>query len=218
MITDESDLFALTETDLMKSRFFQKKVKKEFVAAKNISKLLEGLEDAKRKPLWRILVALSIRHVGPIAAQGISKKFGSIEAIASASVEELAVTDGVGEVIAQSIIEWFSVEWHQEIISKWKKAGVEMVEVIKESSEPQTLTGLVFVVTGTFGNLKRDDIFELIESRGGKRTNAVSANTNYLIAGEAAGSKLAKAEELGVRVLDESEFKTLLAKGPAALG
>jgi DNA ligase (NAD+) len=93
-----------------------------------------------------------------------------------------------------------------------------MVEIVKESSEPQTLTGLVFVVTGTFGNLKRDDIFELLESRGGKRTNAVSANTNYLIAGEAAGSKLAKAEELGVRVLNESEFKTLLAKGPAALG
>jgi DNA ligase (NAD+) len=180
--------------------------------------LLEGLEDAKGKPLWRILVALSIRHVGPIAAQGISKKFGSIEAIASASVEELAVTDGVGEVIAQSIIEWFAVDWHQEIISKWKKAGVKMVEIVKESSEPQTLTGLVFVVTGTFGNLKRDDIFEMIESRGGKRTNAVSANTNYLIAGEAAGSKLAKAEELGVRVLNESEFKTLLAKGPAALG
>jgi len=218
LITDESDLFALTETDLMKSRFFQKKVKKEFVAAKNISKLLEGLEDAKSKPLWRILVALSIRHVGPIAAQGISKKFGSIEAITSASVEELAVTDGVGEVIAQSIIEWFAVDWHQEIISKWKKAGVKMVEIVKESSEPQTLTGLVFVVTGTFGNLKRDDIFEMIESRGGKRTNAVSANTNYLIAGEAAGSKLAKAEELGVRVLNESEFKTLLAKGPAALG
>jgi DNA ligase (NAD+) len=218
LITDESDLFALTEKDLMKSRFFQKKVKKEFVAAKNISKLLEGLEDAKGKPLWRILVALSIRHVGPIAAQGISKKFGSIEAIASASVEELAVTDGVGEVIAQSIIEWFAVDWHQEIISKWKKAGVKMVEIVKESSEPQTLTGLVFVVTGTFGNLKRDDIFEMIESRGGKRTNAVSANTNYLIAGEAAGSKLAKAEELGVRVLNESEFKTLLAKGPAALG
>jgi len=218
LITDESDLFGLTEKDLMKSRFFQKKVKKEFVAAKNIAKLLEGLEDAKTKPLWRILVALSIRHVGPIAAQGISKKFGSIEAIASASMEELAVTEGVGEVIAQSIIEWFSVDWHQEIIAKWKKAGVEMVEVVKESSEPQTLTGLVFVVTGTFGNLKRDDIFELIESRGGKRTNAVSANTNYLIAGEAAGSKLAKAEELGVRVLNESEFKTLLAKGPAALG
>jgi DNA ligase (NAD+) len=218
LITDESDLFALTEKDLMKSRFFQKKVKKEFVAAKNIAKLLEGLEEAKKKPLWRILVALSIRHVGPIAAQGISKKFGSIEAIAAASVEELAVTEGVGEVIAQSIIEWFAVDWHKEIISKWKKAGVEMVEVSKKSSEPQTLSGLVFVVTGTFGDLKRDHIFELLESRGGKRTNAVSANTDYLIAGEAAGSKLAKAEELGVRVLNESEFKTLLAKGPAALG
>ncbi|CAN2242357.1 Lig NAD-dependent DNA ligase (contains BRCT domain type II) [actinobacterium SCGC AAA044-D11] len=218
LITDESDLFALTEEKLLSSRFFQRKVKKEFVAAKSIQKLLDGLELAKEKPLWRILVSLSIRHVGPIAAQSLTKKYQSMDAISQASEEELAITDGVGTVIAQSIIEWFAVDWHQEIISKWKRAGVRMVEVSKETTEPQNLAGLVFVVTGTFGNLKRDQIFELIESRGGKRTNAVSANTNYLIAGEAAGSKLAKAEELGVRVLNESEFKILLASGPEALG
>ncbi len=215
LITDESDLFALTEKDLAKSQFF---LKKDGSLGLNVEKFLKGLDAAKSKPLWRILVSLSIRHVGPIAAQALAKNFGSVSAISKASEIELSNTDGVGEVIAQSIIEWFAVDWHQEIISKWKKAGVKMVEIVKESSEPQTLTGLVFVVTGTFGNLKRDDIFELIESRGGKRTNAVSANTNYLIAGEAAGSKLAKAEELGVRVLNESEFKTLLAKGLAALG
>jgi DNA ligase (NAD+) len=124
----------------------------------------------------------------------------------------------VGDVIAASIVEWFAVDWHQKIIQKWEKAGVVMVDQKKESTEAQTLAGLVFVVTGTFQGLNRDDVFELIESRGGKRTNAVSSNTDYLIAGESAGSKLAKAEELGVRVLNESEFKTLLAKGPAALG
>ena len=218
LIIDESDLFALTEEKLLDSRFFQKKEKMEFVAAKSIQKLLDGLELAKTKPLWRILVSLSIRHVGPIAAQSLSKKFGSMDAISKASEEELAITDGVGAVIAQSVIEWFAVDWHKEVISKWKKAGVMMVDIRKESSQPQNLAGLVFVVTGTFGNLKRDDIFELIEARGGKRTNAVSANTNYLIAGEAAGSKLAKAEEFGVRVLNESEFKILLADGPTALG
>ena len=218
LITDESDLFSLTEKDLLKSRFFQKKVKKEFVAAKNIDKLLSGFTEAKAKPLWRIIVSLSIRHVGPIAAQALAKNFGSMDAIAKASQEELAVIDGVGEVIAASIVEWFAIEWHREIIRKWKKAGVVMVNQVRESTAPQTLTGLVFVVTGTFQGLKRDDIFEQIESHGGKRTNAVSANTNYLIAGEAAGSKLAKAEELGVRILNESEFKTLLAGGPKALG
>ena len=215
LIADESDLFALTEKDLAKSQFF---LKKDGSLGLNVEKFLKGLDAAKSKPLWRILVSLSIRHVGPTAAQALAKNFGSISAISQASEVELSNTDGVGDVIAQSIIEWFAVDWHQEIISKWKKAGVEMVEVSKKSSEPQTLSGLVFVVTGTFGDLKRDHIFELLESRGGKRTNAVSANTDYLIAGEAAGSKLAKAEELGVRVLNESEFKTLLAKGPAALG
>jgi DNA ligase (NAD+) len=218
LITDESDLFALSEKDLMKSRFFQKKLKKELVPAKSIGKLLDGLEVARKKPLWRIIVSLSIRHVGPIAAQALAKNFGSMKAISNASQEELAVIDGVGDVIAASIVEWFAVDWHQKIIQKWEKAGVLMVDQKKESTEEQTLAGLVFVVTGTFQGLNRDDVFELIESRGGKRTNAVSSNTDYLIAGEAAGSKLAKAEELGVRVLNESEFKTLLAKGPQALG
>jgi DNA ligase (NAD+) len=218
LITDESDLFALTEKDLMKSRFFQKKLKKELVPAKSIGKLLDGLEVARKKPLWRIIVSLSIRHVGPIAAQALAKNFGSMKAISNASQEELAVIDGVGDVIAASIVEWFAIDWHQKIIQKWEKAGVVMVDQKKELTEEQTLAGLVFVVTGTFQGLNRDDVFELIESRGGKRTNAVSSNTDYLIAGEAAGSKLAKAEELGVRVLNESEFKTLLAKGPQALG
>ena len=210
LITDESDLFALTETDLMKSRFFQKKVKKEFVAAKNISKLLEGLEDAKSKPLWRILVALSIRHVGPIAAQGISKKFGSIEAITSASVEELAVTDGVGEVIAQSVVEWFEIDWHRNIIASWTKAGVAMVNE-KSAEMPQTLAGLTFVVTGGLNQFTRDSIAETITAHGGKPSSSVSKKTDYVLVGSDPGSKLAKAQELGVAIIDEARFLELLA-------
>ncbi len=215
LIVDESDLFGLTEKDLAKSQFF---LKKDGSLGLNVEKFLKGLDGAKAKPLWRILVSLSIRHVGPSAAQALAKNFGSIAAISEASEIELSETDGVGAVIAQSIIEWFSIDWHQEIISKWQKAGVQLVEVAKESSEPQTLVGLTLVVTGSLEDFTRDGVSEVIALHGGKSSSSVSKKTDYLVAGEAAGSKLAKAEELGVRVLNESEFKILLASGPKALG
>ena len=215
LIIDESDLFALTEKDLAKSQFF---LKKDGSLGLNVEKFLKGLEAAKAKPLWRILVSLSIRHVGPTAAQALAKSFGSISAIAAASESELSETDGVGEVIAKSIIEWFAIHWHQEIISKWEKAGVQLVEVARESTEPQTLTGLTLVVTGSLEDFTRDGVSEVIALHGGKTSASVSKKTDYVIAGEAAGSKLAKAEEFGVRVLNESEFKILLADGPTALG
>ncbi len=215
LIIDESDLFALTEKDLAKSQFF---LKKDGSPGLNVEKFLRGLEAAKVKPLWRILVSLSIRHVGPTAAQALAKSFGSISAIAAAGESELSATDGVGEVIAKSIIEWFAVDWHQEIISKWEKAGVQLVEVTRESTEPQTLTGLTLVVTGSLEDFTRDGVSQVIALHGGKTSASVSKKTDYVIAGEAAGSKLAKAEEFGVRVLNESEFKILLADGPTALG
>jgi DNA ligase (NAD+) len=215
LITDESDLFALTEKDLAKSQFF---LKKDGSLGLNVEKFLKGLDAAKSKPLWRILVSLSIRHVGPTAAQALAKNFGSISAISKASESELSNTDGVGEVIAQSIIEWFAIDWHQKIISKWEKAGVQLVEIQKESTDPQTLSGLTLVVTGSLEDFTRDGVSEVIASHGGKASSSVSKKTDFVVAGEAAGSKLAKAEELGVRVLNESEFKTLLAKGPQALG
>ena len=215
LIIDESDLFALAEKDLAKSQFF---LKKDGSLGLNVEKFLKGLDAAKSKPLWRILVSLSIRHVGPIAAQALAKNFGSVAAISKASEIELSNTDGVGEVIAQSIIEWFAVDWHQEIITKWQKAGVQLVEVARESTDPQTLKGLTLVVTGSLEDFTRDGVSEVITSHGGKTSSSVSKKTDFVVAGEAAGSKLAKAEELGVRVLNESEFKTLLAKGPAALG
>ena len=215
LIKDESDLFALTEAKLAKSEFF---LKKDGALGLNVEKLLKGLDVAKSKPLWRILVALSIRHVGPTAAQALAKSFGSIAAISSASQLELSETDGIGEVIAQSVIEWFGIGWHQEIISKWESAGVKLVEAPRQSTEPQTLTGLTLVVTGSLVDFTRDGVAEVIVLHGGKSSSSVSKKTDFLVAGDAAGSKLAKAQELGIRTLNESQFKILLAGGVEALG
>jgi len=215
LIVDESDLFTLTEKDLAKSDFF---LKKDGSLGASAAKFLSALESAKGQPLWRVIVALSIRHVGPIAAKALAKNLGSIDAISKASLEILADTEGVGPIIASSIVEWFSVDWHRQIIKKWAKCGVRMVEEIAESSEPQTLSGLTLVVTGSLTDFTRDGVGEVIEAHGGKSGSSVSKKTDYVVVGEAPGSKLAKAEELGVRVLNESEFKLLLAKGPAALG
>ena len=212
LVVDEGDLFSLTEEKLKQSRFFLKKVKKEFDAGKNVKKLLDGLAEAKNKPLWRILVALSIRHVGPTSAKALADNFGSIKRIRSASTDELSNTDGVGEIIALSIKEWFQEDWHQEIIKKWEKAGVMLVDAPK-AKIPQTLKGLTIVATGSLSMLTRDEITEAITSRGGKAASSVSAKTDYVVAGDSAGSKLEKAQELGIIILDEAGFKLLLEKG-----
>ena len=206
IITDESDLFNLTAQKLATSDFF---MKKDGTAGANVSKLLAALEEAKARPLWRTLVALSIRHVGPTAAQALATHFGSIEKISKASAEELADIDGVGATIAQSIVEWFSIGWHQEIISKWSKAGVRVVAEV-EVQAPQTLSGLTFVVTGGLESYSRDSIAETIAAHGGKSSSSVSKKTNYVLVGTDPGSKLAKAQELGVPVIDEATFKQLL--------
>jgi DNA ligase (NAD+) len=215
LIADESDLFALTEKDLQKSNFF---LKKDGTLGANATKFLTALNEAKSEPLWRVIVALSIRHVGPIAAKALAKNFGSIDAISQASEEALADTEGVGPIIAGSVIEWFEVDWHKQIISKWKKAKVNLVEVAVASTSPQTLLGLTLVVTGSLNDFTRDGVAEVIESHGGKSGSSVSKKTDYVVVGDAPGSKLAKAQELGVRTLNEDEFKLLLAKGPSALG
>jgi DNA ligase (NAD+) len=207
IITDESDLFALTEESLTKSEFF---TKKDGSTGKNTEKLLAALEVAKTRPLWRIIVALSIRHVGPTAAQSLAINFGSMEAISKASVAELSEIDGLGETIAQSIVEWFSVDWHRQIISKWSAAGVVM-RAQQEVKKPQTLANLTFVVTGGLNNFTRDSIAETITAHGGKAASAVSKKTDYVLVGTDPGSKLAKAQELGVKVIDEARFLELLA-------
>jgi DNA ligase (NAD+) len=161
-------------------------------------------------------VALSIRHVGPTAARALEDSFGSIDAISVATKDELSAIEGVGEVIAESILEWFEVPWHRQIIERWKSAGVRMVGAPR-SQLPQTLKGLTVVATGSLEGFTRDSVSEAITTRGGKASSSVSAKTDFVVAGSGAGSKLTKAEELGVRILDEEEFVTLLEKGPDAL-
>ncbi len=207
IITDEADIFSLTESALMKSAFF---TKKDGTQGKNLEKLLEALEEAKKRPLWRTIVALSIRHVGPTAAQALATHFGSMEAISQASVAELADIDGVGDVIAQSVIEWFEIDWHQNIIKQWSATGVAMVNA-KGADLPQTLAGLTIVVTGGLVGFTRDSIAESITSHGGKPSSSVSKKTDYVLVGTDPGSKLAKAQELGVTIIDEARYLELLA-------
>ena len=206
IIVDESDLFALTTDKLMRSEFF---TKKDGSAGKNIEKLMAALEEAKSRPLWRVIVALSIRHVGPTAAQALANTFGDMHAIAKANAQELANIDGVGETIAQSIIEWFAVDWHRDIIKKWEKAGV-LMQAQATADLPQTLAGLTFVVTGGLEKFTRDSIAETITAHGGKPASSVSKKTDYVLVGTDPGSKLAKAQELGVTIIDEARFLELL--------
>lgn len=207
IITDEADIFSLTQEQLMKSEFF---TKKDGSKGKNLEKLLAALADAKARPLWRIIVALSIRHVGPTSAQALATHFGSMDALSKASVVELAAIDGVGEVIAESIVEWFSVDWHRKIIASWSAAGVSMVNA-KSMDLPQTLAGLTIVVTGSLNQFTRDSIAEAITAHGGKPSSSISKKTDYLLVGSDPGSKLAKAQELGVAVIDEARFLELLS-------
>jgi DNA ligase (NAD+) len=209
LVTDEGDLFGLTLKDLNRSPFFTKKDGTQSVI---VDRFVAGLELAKSRPLWRVLVALSIRHVGPTSAKALANEFGAIANIQKASIEQLANVDGVGGVIAEAIIEWFSIDWHKQIIKKWEKAGVALVDAPKEKLK-QSLKGLTIVVTGSLVDFSRDSATEAITSRGGKASSSISAKTDYLVAGDAAGSKLTKATELGVTILDEAGFKVLLEKG-----
>jgi len=206
IIKDESDLFNLTQEQLLESDFFKKK---DGTPAANVEKLLAALEVAKTRPLWRTLVALSIRHVGPTAAQALANAFGSVDAIMKASTEELSDVDGVGPTIADAIVEWFGEDWHRAIVTKWARSGVTMVQE-KAESAPQTLAGLTFVLTGSLASYTRDEAAELIAAHGGKVSSSVSKKTSYLLAGTDPGSKLAKAQELGVSVIDQGQFQKLL--------
>jgi len=237
-LTSEAGLFDLTPEDLADVRIRREKKSKgvptgeyELVpyffskgTAKSPSKptattqkLFKELEKAKTQPLWRVLVALSIRHVGPRASRALAQAFGSMDRIRAASEEELAHVDGVGPTIAAALKEWFAEDWHVEIIDRWAAAGVRM-EDEQDESMPRTLEGLTVVVTGSLPNFSRDEAKEAILLRGGKAAGSVSKNTSYVVAGESAGSKLDKAEQLGIRVLDEDGFRQLLDGGPAALG
>ncbi len=211
VITDEGDLFNLTEDDLLRTELF---TTKGGGLSKNGRQLLANLDKAKSQPLWRVLVALSIRHVGPTAARALATEFGSLEAITAASTEQLAAVEGVGPTIAAAVTEWFDVDWHRAIVDKWRAAGVRMADERDESIE-RTLEGCSIVVTGSLTGFSRDEAKEAIIARGGRAAGSVSKKTAYVVAGDAPGSKYDKAVELGVPILDEDGFVRLLAEGPA---
>ncbi|RMI35834.1 NAD-dependent DNA ligase LigA [Nocardia stercoris] len=212
-IGDEGDLFDLTEESLLTTTLY---TNKNGGLSANGRRLLANLEQAKSRPLWRVLVALSIRHVGPTAARALAGEFGTMAGIEAASVEELSAVDGVGGTIAQAVKEWFAVDWHRTIVAKWTAAGVRMADERDQSIE-RTLEGLSIVVTGSLQTLSRDEAKEAILVRGGKAAGSVSKKTAFVVVGEAPGSKAAKAEELGVAILDEDGFRRLLAGGPEAV-
>ena len=211
VIADEGDLFALTADDLMRADFFRTN---KGVLSANANRLLKNLADAKDRPLWRILVALSIRHVGPTAARALATAFGDLEAIMAASEPQLADVEGVGPTIAAALREWFEVDWHRAIVQKWRAAGVRMADERDSGIEP-TLAGLTIVVTGSLAGFSRDEAREAIIARGGKAAGSVSKKTSFVVAGDAPGSKYDKAVELGVSILDEDGFRALLENGPA---
>lgn len=184
--------------------------------------LLDELEKAKSKPLWRLLVSLNIRHVGPVAARALADWFGSLHAIRAASTDELASVDGVGVIIAEAVQEWFAVDWHVEIVDRWQLAGVQFVTPGHPgpgaaAAAGGVLAGLTIVATGTLEGFSREGAQEAIIAAGGKAASSVSKKTDFVAAGPGAGSKLAKAEELGVRIIDATQFAILVAEGPDAL-
>ncbi|MBB6351591.1 NAD-dependent DNA ligase LigA [Nonomuraea muscovyensis] len=185
-------------------------------ASQNALTLLQELEEAKQRPLWQVLVALSIRHIGPPTARVLAGQMRSMDAIMNASEEELAAVEGIGPRVAATIREWFAVDWHREIIERWRAAGVRMADEPAPEKGPQTLQGLTFVVTGTLDGFTRDSAAEVLTSRGGKVAGSVSKKTSFVVVGENAGSKYDKAVSLGVPILDEQGFRVLLEDGPEA--
>jgi DNA ligase (NAD+) len=219
VLTDEGDVFDLDRDKLLKTDLFTRAPRKGeegLQLSANGEGLLANLGERRKVPLWRVLVALSIRHVGPTAARALATEFGSMARIRAASEDELAAAEGVGPTIAEAVIEWFKIDWHEAIVDKWAAAGVTM-EDERDESVARTLEGLTVVVTGSLVEFSRDSAKEAIVSRGGKAAGSVSTKTDYVVVGDNAGSKAEKAEQLGVPVLDEGGFKVLLESGPAGL-
>ncbi|MFI9648039.1 NAD-dependent DNA ligase LigA [Streptomyces sp. NPDC052040] len=238
VLTDEGDLFDLTIDRLLPIKAYvldqdsglpkrDPKTGEEKIATifanqqgeprKNALAMLENIAAAKERPLARVLTGLSIRHVGPVAAEALARAFRSVDRIDQATEEELRNTDGVGEIVARSVKEWFAEEWHREIIRKWRAAGVRLEEEGSGEDEgPRPLEGLTVVVTGTLERFTRDGAKDALQSRGAKVTGSVSKKTSFVVVGENPGSKYDKAMQLKVPVLNEDGFTVLLEQGPDA--
>jgi DNA ligase (NAD+) len=191
----------------------------EYVPSKRATDLIANLEKAKTQVLWRFLVALSIRHVGPVAARALAEWFGSIDAMRAASRDELAAVEGVGPIIADALLDWFAVDWHAEIVDRWKAAGVQLATPDHPGPggavvEGGVLSGITVVPTGALEGFSREGAVEAILAAGGKAGSSVSKKTDFVAAGPGAGSKLGKAEQLGVRIIDAEQFARLLQLGP----
>ena len=217
VISNEGDLFALDRTALLGVDYFVRAARAGEQGPQLTEAaitLLEQLDVAKTRPLWRVLVALSIRHVGPTAAQAVARAYRSLPAIAEASATDLATVEGVGPVIAEALVDWFAVEWHRRILEKWAQAGVRMEEEVNEG--PRPLEGLTVVITGTLDGWTRDGATEAVQARGGKVSGSVSKRTSFVVVGQNPGSKFDKAMSLGVPVLETAGFAALLDQGPEA--
>jgi DNA ligase (NAD+) len=212
LLQDEGDIFFLDEEKLQRTSFF---TKKDGTLSANGAKLLANLETRKDVPLWRVLVALSIRHVGPTAAQALARDFRSMDRIMAATEEELAAADGVGPTIARAVRDWFTVDWHVEVVDKWRRAGVRMADA-GEDAPPGPLTGVTVVVTGSLRDYSRDGATAAIQERGGKVTGSVSKKTGFVVVGADPGSKYDKAVQVKAPILDDDGFAVLLADGPEA--
>ncbi len=213
VIHDEGDLFGVDAEALRRSEFF---VNKNGTLGSTATKLLANLAEVKDRPLWRFLVGLSIRHVGPTAARALARQYGSIDAIEAAAISDtLAGVDGVGPTIVESIKEWFAVDWHREIVAKWRASGVRLAEE-RADDGPRPLDGITVVVTGSLTGYSRDEAAEAIAEQGGKASGSVSKKTDFVVVGESPGTKYEKALSLKVPILDEAGFTTLLTEGPEA--
>jgi DNA ligase (NAD+) len=212
LLQDEGDIFFLDEEQLQRSPFF---IKKNGVLSANGAKLLANLRTRRDVPLWRVLVALSIRHVGPTAAQALARDFRSMDRIMAATEEELAAADGVGPTIATAVRDWFTVDWHRDVVEKWRRAGVRMADA-GDDAPPGPLTGVTVVVTGSLRDYSRDEATAAIQERGGKVTGSVSKKTGFVVVGADPGSKYDKAVQVKVPILDDDGFRVLLEEGPDA--
>jgi DNA ligase (NAD+) len=212
LLQDEGDIFFLDEVALTRTPFF---TKKDGALSANGRKLLANLQTRKEVPLWRVLVALSIRHVGPTAAQALARDFRSIDRIMEASEEELAAADGVGPTIAAAVRDWFAVDWHCEVVEKWRRAGVRLADAGQDAG-PGPLTGVTVVVTGSLRDYSRDQATAAIQERGGKVTGSVSKKTGFVVVGADPGSKYDKAVQVKAPILDDDGFRVLLEQGPGA--